>query len=204
MRQDALITLAVLASRPEFNSELSEHIMTIKRDHSATWDECYECVLQTYLFAGFPAALEAARALHRAWPEDESLPWEAEMLEAFSTHEQNLERGDELYRQVYAANANVVRGALQTLSPELAMWAVTEGYGKTLSRPGLDIVTRELAIVGMLTQLGWERQLFSHIMGARNVGASNEQIRDAIQLGSRANEGRLNRAIGLLERAMKN
>ncbi len=201
MRQDALITLAVLASRPELHSELSEHILHLKRDRSATWSECYECALQTYLFAGFPAALEAARALHRAWPEDESLPWEAEMLEAFSTHEQNLERGEELYRQVYAANANVVREALQTLSPELALWAVTEGYGKTLSRPGLDIVTRELAIVGMLTQLGWERQLFSHIMGARNVGASLEQIQKAIQLGARADEGKLNKALALFDRA---
>jgi alkylhydroperoxidase/carboxymuconolactone decarboxylase family protein YurZ len=72
---------------------------------------------------------------------------------------------------------------------------MTDGYSKTLSRAGLDAVTRELAVVASLTQLGWDRQLFSHILGARNVGATNEEIEEAISIGAMGDEKKLERAM---------
>jgi alkylhydroperoxidase/carboxymuconolactone decarboxylase family protein YurZ len=199
MRKEALITFAVLASRPEFHEELRGHILLIKANKSATWAECYECALQLYLFAGFPAALEAVRALHRAWPEEITLVMPSEVL-LDSLMDDDYSAGQELYKKVYGAKSEIVREALTTLSPELAFWAVTEGYGKTLSRPGLDLVTRELAIVGMLTQLAWDRQLFSHIIGAKNVGASIDEITTAVRIGSRNDETKLDLGRTLLTR----
>jgi alkylhydroperoxidase/carboxymuconolactone decarboxylase family protein YurZ len=70
------------------------------------------------------------------------------------------------------------------LSPELAAWAMIEGYGKTLSRDRLDTKSRELCIVAQLTQLGWERQLYSHILGSKNVGASHDEIAEAVAIGA--------------------
>jgi alkylhydroperoxidase/carboxymuconolactone decarboxylase family protein YurZ len=62
------------------------------------------------------------------------------------------------------------------ISPEMQSWMIVEGYGKTLSRPGLDEVSRECAIVCILAVLGRESQLYSHIRGALNLGATVEHI----------------------------
>jgi 4-carboxymuconolactone decarboxylase len=53
---------------------------------------------------------------------------------------------------------------------------VVDGYGKVLSRPGLDLVRRELCIVAVCAVAKQDRQLQSHLHGALNVGASAGQI----------------------------
>jgi alkylhydroperoxidase/carboxymuconolactone decarboxylase family protein YurZ len=194
------VEFAVLASRPEFHSALQAKVREIHDAKTVSRDELYECALQAYLFAGFPAALEAVRMLNRSWP-TESHDVDIENLRRdVLEYERYLDRGEVLYQKVYGANAEVVKNALLKLSPELTAWAVIEGYGKTLSRPNLDVVTRELAIVGMLTQLGWERQLFSHLMGGRNVGASMDELQDAISIGARDDKEKLQIGIELLNR----
>lgn len=173
-----LIRASVLASRPEFSQHLREHLHDAKKSGDATPTELYETFLQLYLFVGFPAALEAVRALRNVWG-DESHSLHEEM-----NYENFKERGMTLYQRVYAKNAERVREEMLALSADLAEWALIEGYGKTLSRPGLDSKTRELCVVAILTQLSWKRQLFSHILGAHNVGATNEEISYAIAIGA--------------------
>ena len=177
-RTSALIKASALAARPEFSQLLREHLHEVKQSSVAKPNELYEAFLQLYLFAGFPAALEAVRALRNVCGD-----------ERYSLHEEMnydhfKERGTSLYKRVYAKNAQHVRDEMLALSPELAEWALIEGYGKTLSRPGLDEKTRELCIVAILTQLSWKRQLFSHILGAHNVGGDREEITDAIAIGA--------------------
>ena len=169
------------------------HIRESKELSVVTRDEIYEVCLQLYLFAGFPAALESVKALDRAWPLGHAKA-QTETL-SYPTY---LERGQALYQEVYASNAGVVRDEMLRLSPELAAWAVIEGYGKTLSRSGLDMITRELTIVGVLTQLGWDRQLYSHILGARNVGAPIEEIQSAVRIGARGNTAREEKGLSLV------
>jgi 4-carboxymuconolactone decarboxylase len=57
-----------------------------------------------------------------------------------------------------------------------------EGYGKVLGRPGLELATRELCILALLVVLGAPRQLYSHIRGAQNAGASSQEIQEALDL----------------------
>jgi 4-carboxymuconolactone decarboxylase len=179
----ALIKLSALASRPSFREELLDEVRVARTSGKVRREEIYEAFLQLYLFAGFPAALEAMRALSRSW--HEPLTDAEERAEAaIGGYEIHAEEGEALYKRVYAGNADRVREEMLKLSPELAAWAVIEGYGKTLSREVLDTVTRELCVVAALTQLEWERQLFSHILGAWNVGASREAILEAAEIGS--------------------
>jgi alkylhydroperoxidase/carboxymuconolactone decarboxylase family protein YurZ len=192
-RKIDLVTAAVLASRPQFREELIAELREIKSRDAVTRGELYEVFLQLYLFAGFPAALESVKALDRAWPLAEAKK-QSETL-SYPTY---LDRGQQLYQEVYAKNAGVVRDEMLRLSPELAAWAVIEGYGKTLSRPGLDMLSRELTIVGVLNQLGWDRQLFSHILGARNVGAKQAEIEEAALIGARGDTIREEKAMALI------
>jgi 4-carboxymuconolactone decarboxylase len=175
-----------------------EELRKLKETASVTRGELYEVFLQTYLFVGFPAALESIRALAKVFgfPESE-ITSEEEIIGAYPTY---LENGTALYKKVYAANAERVREEMLRLSPELAGWALIEGYGKTLSRPGLDTKTRELCIVASLTQLGWERQLYSHILGAKNVGADSSDILEAATIGAMGDRKKLEIAEQLIKK----
>ena len=138
------------------------------------------------------------RALKKAWPDGE-VPSAINIAETFN-YTVFLDRGQQLYEKIYSQNAETVRKEMLKLSPELAAWTVVEGYGKTLSRPALDIPTRELAIVAVLTQLGWERQLYSHILGATNAGATFGDIRKAIIIGAMDDREKEQRSFELLQR----
>ncbi|MGD9601518.1 MAG: carboxymuconolactone decarboxylase family protein [Gammaproteobacteria bacterium] len=85
-----------------------------------------------------------------------------------------------LARVTGASGAKVVEG-LQDIAPELGRWIVEWGYGQVVSRPQLDLRTRELVTVGALTALGFAQpQLKAHINGALNVGCKPEEIVEVI------------------------
>ncbi|HWF43654.1 MAG TPA: carboxymuconolactone decarboxylase family protein [Candidatus Kapabacteria bacterium] len=198
-RTHTLVRLSALAARYDYREKLREAIVEARSSASVRREEVYECFLQLYLFAGFPAALEAMRALRKSWPSETDDEMQAG-IQMFD-YPEFLDRGQKLYEQIYSKNAEVVRKEMLKLSPELAVWAVVEGYGKTLSRPGLDATTRELCIIALLVQLGWERQLFSHILGAKNTGATAEAIREAMIIGAMDDAKKQERALELLARA---
>ena len=133
------------------------------------------------------------RALHKLWPGE---PSAQESL----SYEDTVDRGFELYRRIYGTKADIVKTELLKLSPDLAERALVEGYGKTISRPGLDIQTRELCIVAVLATLGWDRQLFSHMLGASNIGAQHQDIHRAIEIATESDPGKRERALALLAR----
>jgi 4-carboxymuconolactone decarboxylase len=188
----SLLRVSTLATRPEYSEQLSKELREIKSNNSVTPQELYEAFLQLYLFAGFPAALEAVRSLSKVFGLHHGT--QASTASPNGDYLKYFELGTELYKRVYAEKATRVREEMIRLSPELAEWALLEGYGKTLSRSGLDSKTRELCIVAILTQLGWERQLFSHLLGARNIGAGMTEIADAIRIGANGDEAKLSRA----------
>lgn len=134
-----------------------------------------ESLLQVYLFAGYPRAIEALTKLSELWPRMKSAPH-------VPASEWN-ESGEELCRRVYGRNFAKLHQNISEAHPDLAAWMVSEGYGKVLSRPGLDSISRELCTVGALIAMDTPRQLQAHILGARNVGASAQQIEHAVDIG---------------------
>ena len=58
---------------------------------------------------------------------------------------------------------------------------ITDGYGKVLSRPGLDLARRELCIIAACAATGQDRQLHSHLHGALNVGVGALILNDAVE-----------------------
>jgi 4-carboxymuconolactone decarboxylase len=51
-------------------------------------------------------------------------------------------------------------------------------WGNVWQRPGLDLKTRSLITVAMLTALGKQQELKGHVRGALNNGATPEEIRE--------------------------
>ncbi len=135
----------------------------------------HEALLQSYLFAGFPVALEALAVADEecrlllgdlSWKSAENFD-----VQAFA------ERGELLCQRVYGSVYERMMDRLKAITSELSSWMIIEGYGKTLSRPELDIVRRELCIVGILAALERENQLRSHVRGAFLVGAAEADLR---------------------------
>ena len=133
-----------------------------------------ELILQSYLFCGFPRTLNAMREWRR-------LTGRTATLDAEGTGPAEWrERGEETCRLVYGAMYERLRVNIRALHPELDEWMIVEGYGKVLSRPGLDLPRRELCIVAACAASEQDRQLHSHLHGAINVGIGAEALGSAI------------------------
>src|SRR5262245_21019233 len=138
----------------------------------------YEAILQSYLFVGFPRAIEALFASRDVLERAGGIPRAAAAVDPAGWEL----AGAELCRRVYGRNYEKLLATMRGLSPDLASWMVLEGYGKTLSRPALGAVEREFAVIAILTVTGAWRQLRSHAIGAVNVGGTRSGVRAAITL----------------------
>lgn len=136
-----------------------------------------EVILQSYLFAGFPRTLNAARM----WRAISGHPAPASDDSASSTHVAEWDsRGEETCAIVYGDSYEMLRRNVRELHPALDAWMITDGYGKVLSRPALDLKRRELCIVAACAAAGQQRQLHSHLHGALNSGAQPSEVRAAL------------------------
>ncbi len=137
-----------------------------------------EVVLQSYLFAGFPRALNAAREWRRALGGSG-----AERNEKGGSYENVFSwrlQGEETCEVVYGKNYEKLRKNIRALHPALDDWMIVEGYGKVLSRPGLDLQRRELCIIAACVAAGQDRQLHSHLHGALNAGVPTPVVSAAL------------------------
>jgi 4-carboxymuconolactone decarboxylase len=132
-----------------------------------------EVILQSYLFAGFPRTLNAARMWRAASGVRAPLADDG----ASARHAEKWERnGEATCGIVYGASYELLRRNVRELHPALDAWMITDGYGKVLSRPGLDLKRRELCVVAACAAAGQQRQLHSHLHGAINSGASAKEV----------------------------
>lgn len=136
-------------------------------------DAAEEVLLQSYLFLGYPAALNA----FMLWRKRSGRPAPAAAPADWAGWEQ---RGVEVCSKVYDGQYEQLRDAVGRLHGDLDRWAVTEGYGKVLGRGTLDLVRRELCIVAMLAPLTVPRQLYAHLRGALNVGAEPADVEQVL------------------------
>lgn len=132
-----------------------------------------EMLLQSVLMTGYPRTLIA----FAIWRKVGRVPAPPSDPEASYAHLADwTRRGEETCAVVYGANYRRLRQNVQGLHPALDAWMITEGYGRTMSRPGLDLLRRELCTVAQTAVLEAPRQLHSHLRGALHAGASFGQV----------------------------
>jgi 4-carboxymuconolactone decarboxylase len=139
-----------------------------------------ELLLASVLFVGYPRALLAASALRRVEPE---LDGGGEPSQ-YEHWREWLERGEATCRVIYGQHYERLRHNVHALHPALDTWMIVDGYGKTVSRPGLDLARRELCAVAMLVPQDAPRQLLSHLKGALNAGAVPEAVEAVVALAA--------------------
>lgn len=90
-------------------------------------------------------------------------------------------RGWAKLKEVDGQTGENVIESLRDIAPDFARLIIEFPFGDIYSRPGLDLKTRELAVVAALTAMGNAApQLKVHIHGARNVGCSEQEIVEVI------------------------
>ena len=148
----------------------------VAQDVPAGWID--ELVLQSVLMVGWPRAL-MAMGVWRSVAGDDAPDHDADA--DYDAAAAWYTRGQETCRVVYGENYEKLRANVRRLHPALDAWMITEGYGRTLSRPGLDLVRRELCTVVQTAVLDTPHQLHSHLRGALNAGATIAQVDAALR-----------------------
>lgn len=93
----------------------------------------------------------------------------------------NHERGVAALDIIVGGDSEQRLATLTTIAPEMARWITDFAYGDVVSRPGLDLRSRELATVAALTAMGnAQAQLKAHINGALNAGCEPTEVLEVI------------------------
>jgi 4-carboxymuconolactone decarboxylase len=96
-------------------------------------------------------------------------------------HPERYERGLAKLREIDGEAGEQVVAGLADIAPDFARYLIEFPFGDICSRPGLDLRSREIAVVAALTALGNAApQLKVHIQGALNVGVSREEVVETI------------------------
>ena len=75
--------------------------------------------------------------------------------------------------------ANALGNATVFTAP-IQQYITRNAWGDIWQRPGLDLKTRSLITVAMLTALGKQQELKAHVRGALNNGATKEEIQEML------------------------
>ncbi|AWI05078.1 carboxymuconolactone decarboxylase family protein [Clostridium drakei] len=95
--------------------------------------------------------------------------------------ETRLERGYGKLQEIDGKAGEEVKNSLNDISPDLVKYMIEYSFGDIYSRDGLDLKSKEIAVVASLTALGnAEPQLKVHINGALNVGCTINDIKEII------------------------
>ena len=89
----------------------------------------------------------------------------------------DFETGREIQTQLWPqmATGGTPR-PVNKLAPDFFTWVAETAFGKIWSRPNLAVRDRSLITVAMLAALGKTGELRGHLMGARNLGISQEEL----------------------------
>lgn len=84
-------------------------------------------------------------------------------------------------REIDGQAGEHVVASLADIAPDFARYLIEFPFGDIYSRPGLDLRTREIAVVAALTAMGNAApQLKVHLQAALNVGVTREEIVEVI------------------------
>lgn len=84
-------------------------------------------------------------------------------------------------REIDGEAGEKVIDSLRDIAPDFARYLIEFPFGDIYSRPGLDLRSREIAVIASLTALGNAApQLKVHIQAALNVGVTKDEIIEVI------------------------
>jgi alkylhydroperoxidase/carboxymuconolactone decarboxylase family protein YurZ len=171
-------------------------------DAGLSVSECKEILVQLYAYAGFPRSLNALTALMQVLDERK----QRGVIDALGGDPSSSQTGEALLASGTANQTKLVgvpvKGPVFEFAPAIDQFLKTHLFGDIFNRDNLDWQSRELATVAVLAALsGVEAQLQSHVRISMNVGISERQLRQFIQvLAAQVDAATAQRAEAALEK----
>ncbi len=176
LRQRQLVTVAVLASMGGVEPQLRFHIAGAL-NVGCSPEEIVELMTHLVVYAGFPAALNGVFAAKAVFGETGV----AAKAEPVAPRASRYKDGLACLHAIDGAVGERVIESLRDIAPDLGRFIIEFGFGDVYTRPGLDLVSRELITVAALAALGSATpQLKVHMHGFLNTGGTREQLVEAI------------------------
>ncbi len=93
------------------------------------------------------------------------------------TSRDDLARGREIQAQLWPqmATGGTPRPSAK-LAPDFYAWVAETAFGKVWARDALPVRDRSMVTVAVLAALGRSNELRAHLMGARNLGLTQEEL----------------------------
>jgi 4-carboxymuconolactone decarboxylase len=96
-------------------------------------------------------------------------------------HANRYEQGWEKLKEIDGEAGEKVINGLKDISPDLGKFIIEYAFGDIYTRDGLDLKSKEIAVVAALTAMGTAQpQLKVHINGALNTGSSVNEVKEVI------------------------
>jgi len=150
--------------------------------HGVTANEMLAIIIHCMTFSGWPKGINAIKKF-KQWLIDDNVSFEKKSQEDIydsKTPDFNAlgkREGSKIY-----ADYNALENAVSSYEEGLENY-ITEGiFGRFYGRNDIDIKSRQLSAVAILTSLQRLPQLESHIKGALAVDCSSEEIMEVIKL----------------------
>ena len=96
-------------------------------------------------------------------------------------HSDRYQQGWKKLKEIDGEAGEKVINGLKDISPDLGKFIIEYSFGDIYTRDGLDLKSREIAVVAALTAMGTAQpQLKVHINGALNTGSSINEVKEVI------------------------
>ena len=100
-------------------------------------------------------------------------------------NDDRFQTGLKQFREIDGEAIEKIIDELKDVSPDLGKFIIEYPYGDIYSRKGLDLKSKEIAIIAALTALGnAQPQLKFHINAGLNIGLTEIEIKETILLMS--------------------
>lgn len=96
-------------------------------------------------------------------------------------HSDRYKQGWDKLKEIDGETGEKVVNGLKDISPDLAKFIIEYAFGDIYTRNGLDLKSKEIAVVAALTAMGTAQpQLKVHINGALNTGSTINEVKEVI------------------------
>lgn len=175
MSQEHIILLGkVVVAMATRKPELLALAISSCRKADISAEVLHEAIVQSYLFLGYPAALEALKIAAK----DYDYLWR---IPHNDVAESKAVLGHRVSQQVYGNALPKLLDNVGSLSPVLSRQMMEEGYGTVLCRSELSLGVREILIAVVLAETSYLTQLYSHVRGALRNGVTTLELNTVTQ-----------------------
>lgn len=165
-----VVSLATLQTLPQLKSHINA-ALNVGNTPLALREAIYQCAP----YIGFPRTLNAISVFNEVM-RDRGIELPLENAATVS-EETRYDAGWKIQKELYG---DEVRQSMQSLPAEfrdaVPNILTTFGFGDFYTRNGLDIKTRELLTLVVLTASGADLQLTAHVVGAQRAGNTKEEL----------------------------